>query len=131
MNSFPLRFLADESCDFAVVRALRADGHDVFAVSEVMNRSDDRELIEQAHREQRILLTEDKDFGWLVYVSHADSSGVILIRFPGNARRRLVQAVRQVVEEQSERLFEAFVVVQPGHIRISHRPGGAANPQDT
>ena len=130
MNSFPLRFLADESCDFAVVRALRADGHDVFAVSEVMNRSDDRELIEQAHREQRILLTEDKDFGWLVYVSHADSSGVILIRFPGNARRSLAQAVRQVVEEQSERLFRAFVVVQPGHIRISHRPS-AANPQDT
>lgn len=130
MNSLPLRFLADESCDFAVVRALRADGHDVFAVSEVMNRSDDRELIEQAYREQRVLLTEDKDFGWLVYVSHADSSGVILIRFPGDARRSLVRAVRQVVEEQSERLFKAFVVVQPGHIRISHRPG-AANPQDT
>ena len=130
MNSFPLRFLADESCDFAIVRALREYGHDVFAVSEVMNRSDDRELIEQSHREKRILLTEDKDFGWLVYASHADSSGVILIRFPGNARRSLVESVRQVVEEQSARLNEAFVVVQPGHIRISHRPV-AANPQDT
>ena len=61
-----LRFLADESCDFAVVRALRAEGYDVLAVSDVMQRSDDRELIEQAHREKRILLTEDKDFGWLV-----------------------------------------------------------------
>ena len=129
MTSLPLRFLADESCDFAVVRALRADGHDVLAVSEVMNRSDDQELIEQAHREQRILLTEDKDFGWLVYVSHADSAGVILIRFPGNARQSLVQAVRRVVEEQGEGLFRAFVVVQPGHIRISHRPG-AASQQD-
>ena len=131
MIALHLRFLADESCDFAVVRALRADGHDVLAVAEVMHRSDDRELIDQAHGERRILLTEDKDFGWLVYVSHADSSGVILIRFPGNARRSLVQAVRQVVEEQSERLFKAFVVVQPGHTRISHRPGGAAKPQDT
>jgi len=33
--TLPLRFLADESCDFAVVRALRADGHDVLAVSEM------------------------------------------------------------------------------------------------
>jgi predicted nuclease of predicted toxin-antitoxin system len=130
MSKPALRSLADESCDFAVVRALRADGHDVFAVSEVMNRSDDRELIEQAHREQRILLTEDKDFGWLVYVSHADSSGVVLIRFPGNARRSLVQTVRQVVQEQGRRLLKAFIVVQPGHIRIGHRPG-AANLQDT
>jgi predicted nuclease of predicted toxin-antitoxin system len=118
-----LQFLADESCDFAVVRALRTEGYDVLAVSEVTHRSDDRELIEQAHREQRILLTEDKDFGWLVYVSHADSSGVILIRFPGNARRTLVESVTQLVDEQGERLLKAFVVMQPGHVRISYQPG--------
>ena len=33
-----LRFLADESCDFAVVRALRAEGFDVLAVSKYMQR---------------------------------------------------------------------------------------------
>ena len=77
MNNSDLRFLADESCDFAVVRALRAEGYDVLAVSEIMHRSDDRELIELARREKRILLTEDKDFGWLVFVSHAGSAGVI------------------------------------------------------
>ena len=125
MSAHALRFLADESCDFAVVRALRADGYDVLAVSEVTHRSDDRELIDQSSREKRILLTEDKDFGWLVYVSHTDSSGVILIRFPGNARRTLVQTVRQVVQEQDKRLLKAFVVVQLGHVRISHRPGAA------
>jgi predicted nuclease of predicted toxin-antitoxin system len=129
MSASVLRFLADESCDFAVVRALRSEGYDVLAVSEVAHRSDDRELINQAYAERRILPTEDKDFGWLVYVSHVDSSGVILIRFPGNARQTLVQTVRQVVEEQGERLLKAFVVVQPGHIRISHRPG-VANQED-
>jgi len=121
MDSSTLRFLADESCDFAVVRALRADGYDVFAVSEVTRRSDDSELIEQAHRENRVLLTEDKDFGWLVFVSHVESPGVILIRFPGNARQTLVQAIRQVVREQGEQLVGAFVVTQPGHIRIGHK----------
>jgi predicted nuclease of predicted toxin-antitoxin system len=115
-----LRFLADESCDFAVVRALRADGHDVLAVSEFMQRSDDRELIDQANLEQRILLTEDKDFGWLVFVSHAESAGVILIRFPGDARHSMVQTIRRLVQEQGEQLFGAFVVVQPDHIRMSH-----------
>jgi predicted nuclease of predicted toxin-antitoxin system len=117
-----LHFLADESCDFAVVRALRADDYDVVAVSEVTQRSDDRELIEQAYHERRILLTEDKDFGWLVYVSQADPAGVILVRFPGNARASLVQTVRQVVQQQGMRLLRAFVVVQPGHVRVSFRP---------
>lgn len=121
-----LRFLADESCDFAVVRALKAEGYDVFAVSEATWRSDDRELIEQSTREHRILITEDKDFGWLVFVSHADSAGVILIRFPGNARATLVQTVNQLVREQGEQLSGAFVVVQPGHIRISRKPEASA-----
>ena len=86
MGTLTLSFLADESCDFAVVRALRAASYDVLAVSEVTTRSVDRQLIEQAGREGRILLTEDKDFGWLVFVSQVASPGVILIRFPGDAR---------------------------------------------
>jgi predicted nuclease of predicted toxin-antitoxin system len=116
-----LRFLADESCDFAVVRALRSEGHDVLAVSEVMDRSDDRELIDQASRERRILVTEDKDFGRLVFASHADSPGVILIRFPGNARETLVQNIRRIVRQQGKQLLGTFVVVQPGHVRISRK----------
>jgi len=33
-----MRFLADQSCDFAVVRVLRQAGHDVRAVSEFQQR---------------------------------------------------------------------------------------------
>ncbi len=116
-----LKFLADESCDFAVVRALRVKGYDVLAVSEITSRSVDREVIEQGRRKQRILLTEDKDFGWLVFASHANSAGVILIRFPGNARAALAQTLERFVEEHSNEIANAFVVVQPGQIRISQK----------
>lgn len=122
MNPAVLRFLADESCDFTVVRALRTAGYDVYAVSEVMQRSDDLVLVEQAHREQRILLTEDKDFGQLVFASHIDTTGVILIRFPGKTRQTLAQVITRVVQEQGEQLFGAFVVLQPGYTRISRTP---------
>ena len=84
-------------------------------------RSDGRELIEQSYREKRILLTEDKDFGWLVFVSYAESAGVILVRFPGDARQTMVQAVQKLICEQGEQLVGAFVVVQPGYVRVSHK----------
>jgi len=116
-----LRFLADESCDFGVVRALRTHGYDVLAVSEITTRSVDRELIDQAFQENRILITEDKDFGWLVYVSRANSAGVILIRYPGNARTELAEAITKLVSDRGDELPGAFVVIQPGHIRISGR----------
>jgi len=52
-------FLADESCDFVVVRALRDAGHEVVAVAEVTPRADDNAVLEMARQQQRILLTED------------------------------------------------------------------------
>lgn len=116
-----LRFLADESCDFAVVRALRQAGFDVVAAGEVTTRSDDRQLINQAADESRILLTEDKDFGWLVYVSHEVSAGVVLIRFPGNARSLLSGAILDLINDHPHDLTNSFVVVQPGFIRIRRR----------
>ena len=113
-----LRFLADESRDFAVVRALRQAGYDVLAVSEVTTRSDDLQLINQATIEGRTLLTEAKDFGWLVYASHEDSAGVILIRFPANARLLLPGAILNLVNDQSHELTNSFVVLHPAYIRI-------------
>jgi hypothetical protein len=58
-----LRFLADESCDFAAVRASRADGLDVLSVAEATPGAGDEQVIALALRECRILLTEDKDSG--------------------------------------------------------------------
>lgn len=80
-----MRFLADESCDFAVVRALRSAGHDVLAVAELAAGSDDATIMDIALREERLLLTEDKDFGHLVYAHSQQSSGVIFIRYPATA----------------------------------------------
>ena len=90
-------FLTDESCPPIVIRALRSAGYDVLAVSEVMSRSDDRQLMMQASNERRILLTADKDFGWLVFISGMESAGVILLRSPARARELIARAVVRVV----------------------------------
>jgi predicted nuclease of predicted toxin-antitoxin system len=117
-----MRFLADESCDFAVVRALRAAGHDVTTVSEMAPGAPDQEVIARAIAEQRVLLTEDKDFGWLVFVSAERSAGVILVRYPNSARSTLGQAIVSLVTEHGEALAGAFVVLGPGQVRFSRKP---------
>lgn len=40
-----MRFLADESCDFSVVRALRSADHDVLAIAEVSPREEDEDVV--------------------------------------------------------------------------------------
>jgi predicted nuclease of predicted toxin-antitoxin system len=87
-----MRFLADESCDFILVRELRAAGHDVLAVSEITPRAEDSEVIDLALRGKRILLTEDKDFGQLVYAHGQETLGVIFLRFPSPFERKAMTA---------------------------------------
>ena len=113
------RFLADESCDFRIVRTLRSAGHDVVAISETARGATDEVVIALAVEDNRILVTEDTDFGQLVYARGHQSSGVILIRFPGSTRASLSELVRTLVDETGERLNGAFVVMQPGRTRIS------------
>jgi len=114
-----VRFLADENLDFAVVRSLRAGGHDVRALAEETSRTVDAEVVALATREGRVLLTEDKDFGWLAFVAGAGSEGVILVRFPANARQALGPSVLELVTEQGEGLLGSFTVLQPGQARIT------------
>ena len=119
-----MRFLADESCDFSVVRALRAAKHDVVAISEVSPRAEDDEVRERAVSDERILITEDKDFGQLVYASMRRTGGVIFIRFPARARRQLADAVVDLVRQRSQRLVGNFTVIQPGRVRTGRNPKG-------
>lgn len=114
-----MRFLADESCDFAVVRALRADGHEVAAVAEIAGGATDDRVLEIAASSGAILLTEDKDFGQLVHAARQASGGVILIRFPAGSRAVLGTAIVSLVRVHGEHLRDRFVVAQPGRARLT------------
>ena len=118
-----MRFLADESCDFTIVRALRAAGHDVIAVAEIAPRSVDSDVIDLAVKEGRILLTEDKDFGTLVFAQGVKSTGVFLLRFPVFARKAIADDIVQLVEERGEKLLGRFVTIQPGRVRLGKMEG--------
>lgn len=114
-----MRFLADECCDFAAVRALRGEGHDVLAVADSARQAADSDVLRLALSEDRILVTEDKDFGWIVFASQAASPGVVLLRFPANARSLIGPSVLALVRDHGAKLLGAFTVLQPGSARIS------------
>lgn len=119
-----MRFLADESCDFNLVRALRDAGHDVLAICEISPRAEDAAVIELSVREERVLLTEDKDFGQLVFAHGRKVHGVVFLRYPLSTRQKLSEDVVRLVRQHGKKLAGCFVVVEPGHIRISRIPQG-------
>lgn len=117
-----MQILADESCARPTIESLRAAGHDVVSIAEIAAGSSDEDVLARAHAERRILITEDRDFGELIYAKGNPSPGVILIRFQGPTTSAKTAALVETVAILGTRLLGAFVVVEPGRIRISTRP---------
>jgi predicted nuclease of predicted toxin-antitoxin system len=117
-----MNLLADESCAGPVIRALRAAGHDVVAVAEAFRGSTDEDVLKLALNNNRVLITEDRDFGELVYSRGQPSAGVLLLRFYGQAHHTKPMIVVEAVAKLGSQLRDAFTVVEPGRVRISNRP---------
>ena len=113
-----LKFLADESCDFIIVRALRGSGYDVLSVAETIPASSDYQVIQLAIDKKRILLTEDKDFGEWVFAHGEKVQGVILFRFPASARLNLAEEIKILVNDYGPELKRCFTVLEPGRARL-------------
>ncbi len=62
-----LRILADENVQRSLVDELRNDGFDVAYVADAICGISDEEVVEQAVTGHRLIVTEDKDFGELVF----------------------------------------------------------------
>ena len=66
-----MRFLADENFPGNAVTALQARGHDIVWIRTAAPGSKDEEVLAWAVREERVLLTFDKDFGELAWYRNA------------------------------------------------------------
>lgn len=117
-----MKFLADECCDADLVTALRRDEYDVMYVVESMRGASDTEVLRRARTEERIVLTEDKDFGELVYRLHRPVPGIILLRFDPADRPLKIPRLRSLLERHSNQLHGTFVVLDPERARIRSLP---------
>jgi len=113
-----MKFLVDECCSVHLVEELRTARHDVCYVLEEMPGATDTEVLEKSKREDRILLTEDKDFGELVYRLKKEVTGIILLHFPISKRHLTWPRLDELITIKGSNLKEKFVVVDEQKFRI-------------
>jgi predicted nuclease of predicted toxin-antitoxin system len=82
-----MKLLADEGIDKPIVDALRNAGFDVVYILESSPSVKDDFILSLANSEKRIVITQDKDFGELVFRLKQAHYGVILIRLHGYTPR--------------------------------------------
>ncbi len=109
--------LADESLDGSILRAIRGLSLDVLSVQERFPGISDEAVIELARHQERIILTEDKDFGAWVFAHQVKDVSVILLRYHFSEVKTMVIEVTQLLQTQLHELTGKFTVVTVDKIR--------------
>jgi len=117
-----MRLLANENFPGDAVTALRQYGHDVAWIRTDSPGISDIEVLERAQRENRIVVTFDKDFGELVFRLRLPAlSGIILFRISVPSSQHVAQAAVAPIASRTDWAGH-FAVVEDYRIRITPLP---------
>lgn len=115
-----MRWLADECVAAPLVADLRTAGHDVLYIAEAATGARDHEIAAVAQRENRLLITEDKDFGELVVRRAQAVPGIVLVRI--DPTRPALRSVRLMaaIARYGAGPFGRYTVIE--EMRFRSRP---------
>jgi predicted nuclease of predicted toxin-antitoxin system len=112
-----VRWLADECVAAALVAQLRAIGHDVSYIAELAPSQSDAAVIALAQRGTRVLLTEDKDFGELIFRHGRAVPGLVLIRIDPDRASLISRRLEAAIVRFGDRLFGRYTVIEESRFR--------------
>src|SRR5260370_35920338 len=110
--------LADESVDRPIVERLRQDGHDTTYVAELAPSISDDDVLREANSRTALLLTEDKDFGELVFRLGRVHPGIVLIRLAGLPAAPKADTVGHGLQDHAAELPDPFPSSSHGAVRV-------------
>lgn len=114
-----IEILADESCDRAVVTALRGAGFGVEAIAEFGPGACDADVAALVEAADLVLLTEDALCGKQVFQTTGRPVGVVEVRSSGYPRGAVGAAVVRAVTKFQGSLRGRYATVRPGFVRLS------------
>jgi predicted nuclease of predicted toxin-antitoxin system len=113
-----MRFIVDESTGSGVVNYLQEQGYDAVSVVNIMPQAGDIEILRWAYAENRLVITNDKDFGDLIFRSQEPHHGVILLRLQDESGTNRINVMATVITQYAEHLPERFTVATERSIRF-------------
>lgn len=114
--------VADEGVDQPIIEHLRGQGHQVTAIAELAPGLSDDEVLRMANDQHALLLTQDRDFGELVFRLRRAAHGVLLIRLHGIVTADKAARVGSALGVHGETLVGRFSVLNRLSLRIRALP---------
>ena len=102
-----------------VANWLREQGHDVSSVFEEARGAADEELIRKARRENRVLVTSDKDFGEKVFREGKAHGGIVLLRLQDQRKANQLTVIQELLQNEAPLADRYAVVGDDGAVRFA------------
>ncbi len=111
------KFLVDESTGRKIFELLSKSGYDVKSVSQIIKGATDDKVLKFAKKEKRIIITDDKDFGELIFRRKMGSSGVMLLRTGTTDANTRFELLKKAISKTKEP-EKCFTVITEKIIKI-------------
>ena len=100
-----------------MVSQLRGVGHDILYVAEVASGATEAEVLRRARNDSRLLLTEDKDFGELLFRLKLAVPGLVLLRLRPEQHLLKWARLEAAVGQFGDKLFGRYLVIEETRFR--------------
>jgi len=106
------------------VALVAVEGYDFLHLHEQqLDRATDEQILQKALREDRVIVTFDRDFGKLLASSGASAPSIVLFRTSGNRPQQTAARLLTVLERYASELSSgAIVVVKNTRMRARRLP---------
>ncbi|MHB2037191.1 MAG: DUF5615 family PIN-like protein [Nitrososphaerales archaeon] len=110
----------DESTGRRFNELLKLAGFDSLFAGDILQGLSDELILAKADREGRILITDDKDFGELIFRLNRPSMGVVLLRTSTTDPKQRIRVILDVIKTLN--LEHKFTTVTEDRIRTRRMP---------
>ena len=112
------RFIADENIPRETVELLKKKGLDIVTVSDVSPGLGDDEILDLARKDERIVITFDRDFGQLIFKQKRKTEGLILLRFNPESPQQIAKRIQQTLATKID-MEGSVIVVKKDTLKVT------------
>ena len=109
--------IADENIDERIINAIRKIPINTISVLESYRGISDEDILFLSKELEKIILTEDKDFGEWVFAHKTEGVSVIFLRYNFTETDEIIKILVKVLKDKREKLYNKFTTITVNKIR--------------
>lgn len=110
--------IADEHIDDRIIKAIRKIPINILSIKESYRGLDDEGIIFLSKELDKIILTEDKDFGEWVFAHKIKGVSVIFLRYHVSETDKIAEILVDLLKQKKQKLKNKFTTVMINKIRF-------------